>query len=92
MKDGKHPWFYKPLTCWLHPINVSPERITLYDEKTDPYRFPDYDGYLSRTFCGRTMSLGRPAYEVLRPELEFLGRILGRDFASPFCMVRTEGA
>ena len=92
MKDGKHPWFYKPLTCWLHPINVSPERITLYDEKTDPYRFPDYDGYLSRTFCGRTMPFGRPAYEVLRPELEFLGRILGRDFTSPFCMVRTEGA
>jgi len=84
MKDGKHPWFYKPLTCWLHPISVSPEKITVYDEKTDPYRFPDYDGFLIQTFCGRTMPLGRPAYEVLRPELEFLGRILGRDLISSF--------
>jgi hypothetical protein len=22
IKDGKHPWFYKPRTCWLHPIDV----------------------------------------------------------------------
>jgi hypothetical protein len=89
MKDAKYRWFYKPLTCWLHPISVSPERITVYDEKTDPYRFPDYDGFLSRTFCGRTVPLGRPAYVVLRPELEFLGRIMGRDLTSPFCMGRT---
>ena len=82
--DGKHPWFYKPRTCWLHPIDVSPQRITIYDEQTDPYRYPDYDGFLSQTFCGRTAPLGRPAYEVLRPELEFLGRILGRDLTSPF--------
>jgi hypothetical protein len=90
--DGKHPWFYKPLTCWLHPISVSPERITIYDQKTDPYRYPDYDGFLSRTFCGRTAPLGRPAYEVLRPELEFLGGILGRDLTSPFSVVATKGA
>ena len=73
-KTGRHPWFYKPLVCWLHPINVSPERITIYDENTDPYRYPDYDGFASRTFCGRTAALGRPAYEVLRAELELLGQ------------------
>jgi hypothetical protein len=85
-KDSKHPWFYKPLICWLHPINVSPERITLFDETTDPFRYPDYDGFASRTFCGRAAPLGRPTYEVLRPELEFLGRILGRDLTSQFPM------
>jgi hypothetical protein len=83
-KDGKHPWFYKPLVCWLFPISVSPERITLFDEASDPYRYPDYDGFLSRTFCGRTARAGRPAYEILRAELELLGRILGRDLTHPF--------
>jgi hypothetical protein len=92
LKDGKHPWFYKPLTCWLHPIHISPDRITIFNENTDPYRYTDYDGFVIRTFCGRTMPLGRPAYELLRPELEFLGRILGRDLTSPFGMVRTDGA
>lgn len=92
MKDGRHPWSYKPLVCWLFPINVSPERITLYDEDTDPYRYPDYDGFASRTFCGRTAAHGRPAWEVLRPELEFLGRILGRDLTTPFDTAETQGA
>jgi hypothetical protein len=91
-KTGRHPWFYKPLVCWLHPINVSPERITIYDENTDPYRYPDYDGFASRTFCGRTAALGRPAYEVLRAELELLGHILGRDLTSQFPAAGTEGA
>lgn len=91
LKDGRHPWFYKPLTCWLHPIHVSPERITIFDEKTDPYRFPEYDGFLSRTFCGQTAPLGRPAYQVLRPELEFLGRLLDRDLMSPFGLIATRG-
>lgn len=84
VRDGKHPWFYKPVTCWLHPIDISPERITLYSEETDPLRYPDYDGYVSRTLCGRTTANGQPAYQVLRPELEFLGRILGRDLLTPF--------
>ena len=91
-KTGRHPWFYKPLVCWLHPINVSPERITIYDENTDPYRYPDYDGFASRTFCGRTAALGRPAYEVLRAELELLGHILGRDLTSQFPAAGTESA
>jgi hypothetical protein len=91
-KDDRHPWFYKPLTCWLFPISISPERITVYNEATDPYRYPDYDGFASRTFCGRTSVLGRPAYEVLQPELELLGRILGRDLTTPFGAAGTDGA
>jgi len=38
--DGKHPWYYKPLLCWLHPIALTPESITLPDALTDPYIFP----------------------------------------------------
>jgi hypothetical protein len=78
-RDGKHPWYYKPFSCWLHPILVSASEITLPDDQTDPYRFPDYDGFASKTFCGRTCDGGQPAAEVLRAELEFLGRLLRRD-------------
>lgn len=77
--EGRHPWHYKPLACWLHPVSISPERIELHDEATDPYNEGEYRGFSSRTHCGRTDPCGRPAREVLRAELEFLGEILGRD-------------
>ncbi|MBI4319451.1 MAG: hypothetical protein HY675_13265 [Chloroflexi bacterium] len=79
-----HPWYYKPFTCWLHPISVSLDeggQICLPDEHSEPYRFEDYDGYVTRTFCGQTRACGRPAYEVLQEELHFLGRIIDRDLA-----------
>jgi hypothetical protein len=77
--DGKHPWYYKPFSCWLLPIKICNGKIHLFDYATDPFRFPDYDGFISRTFCGRTADCGQPAAEVLKPELEFLGRLLHRD-------------
>lgn len=73
--EGKHPWTYKPLACWLHPISLSPDAIFLPSAETDPYP----GGFASQTHCGRTEPCGRPAAEVLRPELEFLGAVLGRD-------------
>jgi hypothetical protein len=81
--DGKHPWYYKPIPCSLHPISISPEAITVHDELTDRYRFPWYDGYVVRTFCGRTCSEGRPAMELLEDELAFLAAILARDIIGP---------
>ncbi|HEV2733214.1 MAG TPA: hypothetical protein VGV85_00200 [Longimicrobiaceae bacterium] len=72
---GLHPWHYKPLACWLHPVSISPEGIRLHDRSSDPYP----DGWTSETHCGRTEPCGRPAREVLGAELEFLGGILGRD-------------
>ena len=77
--DGKHPWYYKPFSCWLLPIKLSEGNIRLFDEKSDPFLFSDYDGFISRTICGQTSEGGMPAAEVLTPELEFLGRILNRD-------------
>lgn len=73
--EGKHPWTYKPLACWLHPISLSPERIELPSAETDPHP----GGFASRTHCGRTCVGGRAAREVLAPELDFLGRLLERD-------------
>lgn len=81
-KDGKHDWYYKPFGCWLHPISVErgqPSRIVLHNEEDEPYKLPEYDGYICQTFCGRTEPSGSPAARVLRDELGLLGRILRRD-------------
>jgi hypothetical protein len=81
-RDGKHPWYYKPFSCWLLPIKIHDGQIHLYDYVTDPFRITAYDGFISRTFCGRTSDRGQPAAEVLKPELEFLGQLLNRDLIS----------
>jgi hypothetical protein len=85
---GRHPWYYKPFTCWLHPIAIEPGDgdagavIHLEDETTDAYQRPDYDGYVTRTFCGRTTPCGQPAHEVLTGELTVLGQLAGRDLVA----------
>jgi hypothetical protein len=81
-QEGKHPWYYKPFTCWLQPIKLSDSAIRLYDEASDPNKLPTYDGFVVRTHCGRTEQRGAPAVEVLREELEFLGKLLDRDLLS----------
>lgn len=79
----KHPWYYKPTGCWLHPLTTDYNGrpgLGLDDETTDPCRLPHYDGFCARTFCGRRASGGPPAYELLRDEFDFLGRIVRRNF------------
>jgi hypothetical protein len=79
---GRHPWYYKPLKCWQHPVTLEGEAravLLLHSDRTDPYRFPGYDGFVSRIFCGRTCPEGPPATVVLAEELRFLSRIVGRD-------------
>ena len=80
--DGKHPWYYKPFSCWLLPIKIYDGEVHLFDYDSDPFRFPDYDGFISRIFCGRTEECGHPAAIALQPELEFLGRLLDRDLVA----------
>lgn len=80
--DGKHPWYYKPFSCWSLPIKLYNGEIRLFDASSDPFIFPDYDGFICRTHCGRTNEAGAPAATVLTSELEFLGRILGRDLVT----------
>lgn len=81
----RHPWYYKPVKCWMHPLTLEGESraiLLLHDERTDPYRFPGYDGFVSQIFCGRTCSGGAPASVVLAEELTFLSRIVGRDLVA----------
>jgi hypothetical protein len=89
-QDGKHSWYYKPLTCWLQPIKISESSIRLYDDQTDPFKFPGYDGFVSKTHCGRTSACGAPAAEVLAQELDFLGKIIGRDFLAEMNSEKTK--
>ncbi len=87
-QDGKHPWYYKPFTCWLQPIKLSANAIRLYDEDSDPNKIPGYDGFVIRTSCGRTEECGEPAADVLRSELEFLGKMIGRDLLAEISATR----
>jgi hypothetical protein len=77
--DGKHPWYYKPFSCWLLPIKIWEGEIRLFDKDSDLFLYPDYPGFISCTFCGRTDESGSSASELLKPELEYLGKILDRD-------------
>ncbi|MCB1230769.1 MAG: hypothetical protein KDN19_10910 [Verrucomicrobiae bacterium] len=83
---GLDPWFFKPATCWLHPLSIEsfdddrPPLLTLHDRESDPQTFPDYAGFVSRTPCGLpALGNGRPAWEILSPEIARLGEIGGRD-------------
>jgi hypothetical protein len=79
---GRHPWYYKPMKCWQHPMTLEGEAeavLRLHSDRTDPYRLPGYEGFVSRIFCGRTCPGGAPASVVLADELAFLSRIVGRD-------------
>lgn len=96
---GRHPWYYKPVKCWMHPITLEGEEravLLLHSQRTDPYRFPGYDGFVSRIFCGRTCPGGAPAAVVLADELTFLSRIVGRDLlaeaaGAPAPLTRLDG-
>lgn len=83
MEHGEHPWAYKPLSCWLHPISLERNDRTILWLPTkgrDPLKDDKFPGYAPYTQCGEHCAGGQPAYEVLRQELETLGAVVGRDF------------
>jgi hypothetical protein len=82
VQDGKHPWTYKPFSCWLHPVKLADGEIRVFDAATDPLALADYDGFVCHTQCGRTDPEGVPAALALTAELTFLGKILGRDLVA----------
>jgi hypothetical protein len=68
-----HPWSFKPLTCWMFPLQdedgepVEPVR----DAADDPHVTPEYPGYASCVPCGRHDSCGKPWREALREEIRY---------------------
>jgi len=86
MKQGRHAWYDKPLTCWLHPLVLIPagkweERpvLTLVNAENDPQQKGDYKGFASCTHCGREDSQGQKAWKVLEGELRALSELCERD-------------
>lgn len=76
--EGRHPWFYKPTSCWLHPLLIKRQGgcrvITIRAEDDDP------ENFATQTPCGKFKSEGPPAWQSLAMELKMLGDISGRDF------------
>lgn len=85
MDTGRHPWWWKPVSCWMHPLLLRPPAgsrrplLTLARPGADPAAGKDYPGFGSCTPCGIEHPDGPPAWQTLRPELELLGKISGRD-------------
>ncbi|BCX47367.1 DUF3109 domain-containing protein [Haloferula helveola] len=84
MDSGMHPWWWKPVSCWMHPLlfrRLADGRplLGLASADDDPSARPGYPGFGSCTPCGMPNEGGEPAWKVLRGELELLGRIGGRD-------------
>ena len=85
LKAEKHPWFWKPFPCWLHPMTFMRDEgsrrpiLTLPTAGKDPQRSENYPGFASQTPCGQLREGGQPAWRVLSEELRFLGLIGGRD-------------
>ena len=84
---GHHPWHFKPLTCWMHPLllcssgeNSARPVLTLPSPADDPQRAPGYPGFGSRTHCGAALAGAPPAAETLAAEFAALRALSGRDF------------
>jgi len=88
LEEEEAPWYYKPLTCWIHPILIQNRGwnqrplLTLPSVDSDPQRTAEYPGFSSCAHCGRADAEGEPAMVSLRAELEMLGEIGGRDLVS----------
>lgn len=90
MKEGRHPWFWKPFPCWLHPLGFRREgasgrpMLSLPTAGDDPAYEEGYEGFASCSTCGKVDLGGLPAWQTLRAELVFLSEISGRDLIAEF--------
>ena len=75
--EGKPSWFYKPLYCFLFPVDINErEGAAPVIEITDARQ---NEGFAGKTMCGNPNANGRPGYEIFARELATLSEILGRD-------------
>ena len=83
--EGQHPWKWKPISCWMHPLVLKPgvrggrPMLMLPSPGDDPAEKSSYPGFSSCTPCGVAVEDGMPAWQTLKPELELLGTIGRRD-------------
>src|SRR5690606_34693211 len=82
MARGLHPWHWKPIACWLHPLHIDARgTLRIPVGRHDELAGKDYPGFAAFTGCGRDRANGTPAASILRGELDALGRTIGRDLA-----------
>ncbi len=78
VEEGRPAWYYKPISCWLHPLLIAKRGgravLTLRSREQDEARFA------SHTPCGRASDAAAPARESLAMELEMLSELSGRNF------------
>jgi hypothetical protein len=93
MEQGKDPWAYKPVACWLFPIELEHDgkpHIHVAHHSTDEYVDEDYPGFVGFTGCGKECKTGgRPAYEVLQREITVLSQWLERDLIAEILAYET---
>lgn len=85
LAEGKHPWYWKPFPCWLHPLSFRRKAVSgrpilsLPTSEDEPSAEKGYPGFASCTTCGKADEKGQPAWQVLELELQFLSQMSGRD-------------
>lgn len=74
--QGRHPWTFKPATCWQFPLHFDNE-IPVAPPKSvrdDPYRTKSYPGYSTFVSCGKHDPGGQPWRAALSGELAYWER------------------
>jgi hypothetical protein len=79
VEQGRHPWFWKPMVCWLHPIVAEPAGIRLLSAGVSRDRAWREGTFASVTPCSLAGKHAAPAARTLAPELDVLGAMIGRD-------------
>jgi len=96
IEEGKSGWTYKPLACWLFPIELEhggKPFIHVAHASTDEYVDAEYPGFVGFTKCGaECKSGGKPAHEILKGEIAELSRLLERDLMSEILAYKGEAA
>ncbi len=75
---GYHPWHFKPVACWMHPLDIYDEDgstvVALFRGAAPPAGSPASVGTAP---CSQKDPSGPPAHEVLDHELRFLFGVTG---------------
>jgi hypothetical protein len=92
---GKPGWWFKPLACWLFPLEIERSGkpfISVAHASTDEYVDAEYPGFVGYVGCGKECATdGKPAYLVLANEIASLSKMLDRDLMNEI-MLHKEAA
>jgi hypothetical protein len=96
VEQGKPSWWFKPLACWMFPLELEHDgkpHIHVAHHSTDEYIDEEYAGFTGYTKCGAECpSDGKPAYEVLKYEIAQMSKMLDRDLMSEILSYKEEAA